>query len=232
MIVEMTCCYATAIMSRLPQRECNLTLIKINRLICVRDWKEKSMTDKKKSINVSVIQVYTEGSISLKQASIMLQHPPRTIMRLAVKYRNFGAEGLIYGNTGKEPHYKIDVLRRQKVLEVMNRESLRQMPSSLVVRYLRYEGLNVSAETVRRLLREDPVFHQGRKSALHPLRRRRTQFEELIQLDGSPHYWLGPHRDRACLMVFIDDVIGRITAAQFASTENSLSYRELIEQHV
>lgn len=33
-------------------------------------------------------------------------------------------------------------------------------------------------------------------------------------------------------MVFIDDATSRITAAQFAPTENSLSYRELIEQHV
>ena len=33
-------------------------------------------------------------------------------------------------------------------------------------------------------------------------------------------------------MVIIDDATSRITAAQFAPTENSLSYRELIEQHV
>ena len=190
------------------------------------------MTEKKKSIDVSVVQAYTEGSISLKQASIMLQRTPRTIMRLAAKYRDFGAEGLIHGNTGKEPHNKIDVLTRQKVLEAMNRESLRQMPYSLTIRYLRYEGLNVSAETLRRLLKEYPVLQQERKSGLHPLRRRRAQFGELIQLDGSPHHWFGSHRDRACLMVFIDDATGRITAAQFAPTENSLSYRELIEQHV
>ena len=138
----------------------------------------------------------------------------------------------VHGNTGKEPHNKIDSSTREKILGVMQQESLRQMPYSLAVRYLRYEGLEVSAETLRRLLKDDPVLQQERKNALHPLRRRRAQFGELIQLDGSPHHWFGPQRDRACLMAFIDDATSRITAAQFAPTENSLTYRELIEQHV
>lgn len=101
------------------------------------------MTDRKKHIDVSVIQAYTEGAISLKQASIMLERTPRTIMRLAAKNRDFGADGLIHGYTGKEPHNKIDALTPQKALEAMNRESLRQMPYSLAVRYLRYEGIEV-----------------------------------------------------------------------------------------
>ena len=189
------------------------------------------MTEKK-HIDVSVIEAYVEGSISLKQASIMLERTPRTIMRLAAKYRDFGADGLVHGNTGEEPHNKIDSSTREKILGVMQQESLRQMPYSLAIRYLRHEGIEVSAETLRRLLKVDPVLQQERKSNQHPLRRRRAQFGELIQLDVSPHHWFGPQRDRACLMVFIDDAISRITAAQFAPTENSLSYRELIEQHV
>ena len=104
----------------------------------------KSMTEKKKHIDVSVIQAYVEGSISLKQASIMLDRTPRTIMRMAAKYRDWGADGLIHGNTGKEPHNKIDPSIRKKILELMQQDSLRQMPYSLAVRYLRYEGLEVS----------------------------------------------------------------------------------------
>lgn len=126
----------------------------------------------------------------------------------------------------------MDSWTRQKVLEAMSPEPLPLMPYSLAIRYLHNEGLEVSAETLRRLLGENSVLQQERKTALHRLRRRRAQFGELIQPDGSPHHWFGPQRDRACLMVFIDDATSRITAAQFAATENSLSYRELIEQHV
>lgn len=56
----------------------------------------------------------------------------------------------------------------------MNRDSLRQMPYSLAVRYLRYEGLEVLAETSRRLLKDDPVLQWERKNNLHPLSRRRA----------------------------------------------------------
>ena len=74
----------------------------------------------------------------------MLDRTPRTIMRMAAKYRDWGADGLIHGNTGKEPHNKIDPSIREKILELMQQDSLRQMPYSLAVRYLRYEGLEVS----------------------------------------------------------------------------------------
>ena len=73
------------------------------------------MTEKK-HVDVSVIEAYVEGSISLKQASIMLERTPRTIMRLAAKYRDLGADGLIHGNTGTEPHNKIDSSTRKKIL--------------------------------------------------------------------------------------------------------------------
>ena len=115
----------------------------------------------------------------------MLECTPRTIMRLVAKYRDLGADGLVHGNIGKEPHNKIDSSTREKIREVMQQESLRQMPHGLAIRYLRHEGI-VSAETSRRLLEEDSVLQQERKSNLHPLRRRRAQFGELIQLDGTP----------------------------------------------
>lgn len=109
-----------------------------------------------------------EGLISLKQASIMLERTPRTIMRLVAKYRDFGADGLVHGNIGKEPHNKIDSSTREKILEVMQQESLRQMPHSLAIRYLRHEGI-VSAETLRRLLsRRIPFYSKKGKVTYIP----------------------------------------------------------------
>ena len=84
----------------------------------------------------------------------------------------------------------------------MQQESLRQMLHSLAIRCLHREGIEVSAETLRRLLKENPVLQQERKNNQRPLRRREAQFGELIQLDGSPQHWFGPQRNRACLMAF------------------------------
>lgn len=186
----------------------------------------------KKFIDATIIDAYVSGSISLKQAAIMSQRSTRTVMRLAAKYRELGDEGLIHGNTGKEPHNKIDNATRAKILELMSDGPLRHMPYNLAVKYLELDGVEISAETLRRLLKDDLEIQQERKLSQHPLRRRRSQFGELIQLDGSPHHWFGQKHDMACLMAFIDDATSRITAARFAPTENSLTYRELIEEHV
>lgn len=56
----------------------------------------KSMTEKKKLVDVSIIQAHEEGSISLKHASIMLERTSLTV------YCNLGADGLVHGNTGKK----------------------------------------------------------------------------------------------------------------------------------
>lgn len=118
---------------------------------------------KKKHIDVSIIEAYVEVLIPLKQASIMLERTPRTIMRLVAKYRDFGAGGLVHGNIGKEPHNKIDSSTREKILEVMQQESLRQMPHSF-----RHEGI-VSAETLRRLLsRRIPFYSKKGKVTYIP----------------------------------------------------------------
>lgn len=50
----------------------------------------------------------------------MLERTPRTIMRMAAKYRDLGADGLIHGNTGKEPHKKIDSLIRLSSVTQVN----------------------------------------------------------------------------------------------------------------
>ena len=109
----------------------------------------------------------------------MLGRTPRTIMRMAANYRDLGADSLMHGNTGKAPHNKIDALTHEKILEAMQQESLRQMPYSLAVRYLCHDGIEVSAKTLRRLLRHDSVLQHERKNALHPLRRRSVKRQEI-----------------------------------------------------
>lgn len=105
---------------------------------------------------------YVDGSISLKQEPIMLEHTPRTIMRLATKYRDLDADGLIHGNIAKEPPNKIDSSTCENILEVMQQDSLHQMTYSLAICYLLHEGIEVSAETLRRLLKVHPVLQQER----------------------------------------------------------------------
>jgi hypothetical protein len=78
-------------------------------------------------------------------------------------------------------------------------------------------GIAVSRETVRQLQIKLGVWRpQARRhKRLFQLRRRRPRFDELIQIDGSPHDWFEGRGPRCALIVFID-ATGRLTALQFA----------------
>lgn len=71
-----------------------------------------------------------------------------------------------------------------------------------------------------------------RYSQWHVLQRRRQQFGELIQVDGSPHQWFVQDPTLYTLLLFVDDATGIITAARFEKSETFTGYAQLIEEHV
>lgn len=110
----------------------------------------------------------------------------------------------------------------------------RDFQPSLVCKYLfRDEGISVSEEFVRRIIKsnEGERANNGLEEH-HPLRRRRNRFGELIQIDGSPHRWFGEDKEPCSLLTFIDDASGKITAAGFFPTETTEGYLHLIQEHV
>lgn len=105
--------------------------------------------------------------------------------------------------------------------------------SPLAQKYLNRDGYEVSLSTINRIQREI-TRSQGvtqERFRTYALRRRRPRFGELIQIDGSPHHWFGENSPRACLLAFIDDATGIITAARFYPTENMTEYLALIKEH-
>ncbi len=58
---------------------------------------------------------------------------------------------------------------------------------------------------------------------------------QLVQVDGSPHDWFEGRAPECCLLVFIDNAIGRLMHPSFGETESAFDYmmatREYLEQH-
>lgn len=48
----------------------------------------------------------------------------------------------------------------------------------------------------------------------------------------GPHHWFGNTKEACCLLAFIDDASGKITAAGFFPTETAAGYLRLIKEHV
>ena len=104
----------------------------------------------------------------------------------------------------------------------------------LITEYLKEQySIKVSKETIRRLQIEigQRKAKKNKSQKVHPPRPRRNQYGELIQIDGSPHYWFS-HDRRHCLLTFIDDATSRIMMARFYEAETTQNYLDMIHDYV
>ena len=139
------------------------------------------------------------------------------------------------GQGNRVPANKLDPQIRARIIEFA-RGKYEGFQSTLLHKYLLIEGIEVSVETVRRILtklrpEETP---KERRSSAHKLRRRRTSVGELIQIDGSPHPWFEETGDvkSYALLIFVDDATSRIMVAGFYPTETSEGYLQLLKEYI
>lgn len=195
-------------------------------------WSKKNV--KHPSINelVAVFTEYRAGLITCKQALTQLKMPESTFFRKLNKFSLQGAEGLEHGNRGRSPVNKLDKDLRERIDNLLQTKYA-GFQAALARKYLKNcEQIEVSEEFIRQRLLELYPREKKAESKGHPLRRRRSRFGELIQIDGSRHRWFGEDEPFCVVHAFIDDATGTITAACLRPTEVGEAYRELIMGHV
>jgi hypothetical protein len=74
--------------------------------------------------------------------------------------------------------------------------------------------------------------HRAKRAVIHPLRERRAQRGELVQIDGSPFAWFEDRAPRCTLLVFIDDATGELMELFFAPAETTHSYFQATERYL
>ena len=83
-------------------------------------------------------------------------------------------------------------------------------------------------ETRRRWLVEKGLGSSGRKRQPHRAwRERREGFGQRVPLDGSHHDWFEGRRDKAVLLVMVDDATHR-TGARFSEAETTRAAYEVL----
>ncbi len=87
-------------------------------------------------------------------------------------------------------------------------------------------GLSVSRETLRQWMMADGVRADRRTRAkpLHQPRGRRECLGELVQIDGSRHWWFEERGPPCTLLVYIDDATSRLMHLQFVLSETAFDY--------
>lgn len=195
------------------------------------------MANHKLSANPLAADIFNQvvyGLMSVRTGARRLGLSPRQFYRRLSEWKKGGSATPTHGNKGRIPVNRIPDEVRQKILEFAATK-YSGFPPTLLTQYLNeHEGIRVSKETVRKLLKAfDPEYSErGTREGSHPLRRRRTRHGELVQIDGSPHNWFGDEARPCTLIAFIDDATSAIGAAGFFPTETAEGYMTVLLQYI
>jgi transposase len=167
-----------------------------------------------------VLAEVKRGKLSVAAAGRLLGVCYRQAKRIWRRFQKKGDAGLVHGNRGKPgPRRKSAKLRAQVLARY--RERYPDFGPTLAAEKLQAEGLAVDHETLRRWLVAKGLWSSGRKRQQHrSWRERRECFGQMVQMDGSHHDWFEGRRDKAVLMVMVDDATNR-TGARFSEEETT-----------
>ena len=135
----------------------------------------------------------------------------RQAKRLWKRYGEEGAAGLKHRSAGRPSNRAYEEKFRQKVLRLVREKyggpvGERFGPTLAAEHLASEDGLQVDAETLRRWMLAEGLWSRQRKRRRHRRRRERKEhFGEMVQMDGSFHYWLEERGPQGCLMDLVDD---------------------------
>jgi transposase len=181
---------------------------------------------------LEVLGKVKRGDIRLTKAAELLSVSYRQVLRIWERYEAEGSAGLKHGLRDRVSNRRIDVGRRERVLELYQGK-YGDFGPTLAVEYLRKDdGEDLSEETLRRWLMAAGLWQARRQGARHrKWRERRAHWGEMVQMDGSWHDWFEGRREWAALMVLIDDATNW-TYAKFFESETTAAAMSVFGEYV
>jgi transposase len=192
---------------------------------------EMSLDERERS---HLVRACVEARMGQREASERLGIGVRQFKRLVRAWKQDGDAGLVSRQRGRPSNRRLNDVRRADV-EALLKDRYAGFGATLASeKLLGLDGIEVSVETVRQMQISLGLWKPKARRAkrVFQLRERRPRFGELIQIDGSPHHWFEGRGPRCTLIVFIDDVTGRLTALRFAPVESGQAYLAALRDHV
>jgi len=196
---------------------------------------DKLLTMSKKEVTrLEVMQRIEAKRLKQKKAAEMLRVSERHIRRLLRAYRQLGTEGLVSKRRGKPSNNQLKRALKQQAIDLIYSQYPDFGPTLAHEKLTEKHGLELSRETVRKLMITEGIWKpkKVKKLVVHQMRERRACLGELVQIDGSPHAWFEERGEKCNLLVFIDDATGRLMELYFTPGETTFSYFAATEQYI
>ncbi|WP_036261773.1 ISNCY family transposase [Methylocapsa aurea] len=195
-----------------------------------------SMSDKEFS-RLDVLLDVAAGRMSVREACALLGMGRRQAFRLLAGFRADGGASLISKRRGRPSNNRLPDAVRDLTMGLVKAHYADFGPTLACEKLAALHDCRVSRETLRKWMIEDGLWIDRRRRlpSVHQPRNRRERTGELIQIDGSKHFWFENRGPQCTLIVYIDDATSRILHAAFVPSESTLDNlretRAYVEQH-
>jgi len=178
---------------------------------------------------VAVVERVFRGELTMAEAAMVLGVSERQSFRIKARIRKEGVRGVIHGNRGRRSPRKLPGNTHHRIVALARGKYRGFNDHHLTEKLADTEGIRVSRETVRQILRAAGLASpRKRRPPRHRARRqRRAAAGMLLQVDGSPHDWLEGRGPTLTLVGAIDDATGQVPGACFVDHETTGAYLSL-----
>jgi len=188
---------------------------------------------KKESYEFRIVNQFLLKKLSRLEAAELLSVNPRTISRKSRRVEELGIIGIKHSNCLKAPINKTCETLKVEVMSLVEKEyfdfNLTHMNEMLTNNH----GYKINYYTLRRWCHEKNLVkrkHKRRKSAPRSCRQRKLKSGMMLQMDGSPHFYV-PGKEWV-LVAGIDDATNEVPYGEFFPRETTQGYFNVLDKTI
>jgi Winged helix-turn helix len=175
---------------------------------------------------MSVLQDLAASRIKVTEAAALMGLGRRQVFRLAKAYSQHGPQALVSGRRGRPSNRCYPTALHAEVIGIIQERYSDFGPTLAAEKLAELHDIHLARETVRQWMITAGLWRdrRARMKAVHQPRYRRDCLGELIQIDGSEHWWFEGRGPQCTLLVYIDDATSRLMHLQFVESESTFDY--------
>src|SRR5690348_9565114 len=165
-----------------------------------------------------------DGRLSIADATGLIGVGRRQIYRLLQAFRADGADGLISRKRGAPSNRAMGLVFRETVLAIVRERYSDFGPTLAAEKLSELHGLDLGVETLRQWMIDAGLWVRRKDRLKRVHQPRRDCLGELVQIDGSEHWWFEDRGPQSTLLVYIDDATSRLMHLKFVESESTFAY--------
>ena len=170
-----------------------------------------------------VLMTSLSGSMRVSEASLILGISERQVYRLRRRIKDEGARGVVHRLRGRVSARRFPIEAEEAVKRLYRDKYMGFNISHFTERLGEVEGIEVSREVIRRLLRSSGLYSKAPRRVRKHRQRREPMAQEgqMSQMDTSQHRWLPALGRDSYLVAIVDDATNKMQAGKFVESDST-----------